>query len=140
MRFLLILWTVFILLCPIASAKPATLQSLYTNPKGKHLPEAVIFYSTANPCENCHKAIDMLIAVLRENYQGKLHAYLIDTARHPEFISAFKLHGPLTLVVIRISDGAAFGYRPLYGLQSQTENPKEFARHITDFINNFLGF
>ncbi|MCM1323633.1 MAG: hypothetical protein NC218_05685 [Acetobacter sp.] len=140
MRFLLTLWTAFILLCPLANAKPATLQSLYTNPEGKHLSEAIIFYSSANTCQNCHKAIDMMIAVLKENYQGKLHAYLIDTARHPEFISAFHLTGPLNLVIIRISDGAAFGYRKLSGLQSRTGNSKAFTRRITEFINNFLDF
>lgn len=141
MRFFLAVLTATILLCSTATyAEPATLQSLYTNPAGKKLPEAVIFYSSANTCQNCHQAIDMLISVLRKNYQGKLHAYLIDTARHPEFISAFRLSGPLTLVIIRISDGAAFGFDKLAGLQSQTENPQAFARRVIEFINNFLGF
>lgn len=141
MRFFLAVLTAVILLFPVAiRAEPATLQSLYTNPEGKKLPEAVIFYSSADTCENCHQAIDMLIAVLKQNYQGKLHAYLIDTAQHPEFITAFRLSGPLTLVIIRISDGAAFGFDKLAGLQSRTGNPQAYARRITEFINNFLGF
>lgn len=129
-----------ILLHTLAYAAPATLESLYTNPEGKNLPEVIIFYSSANRCETCHDTIDRLISVLKENYNGKLHAYLIDTARHPEFISAFKLKGPLNLVVIRISDGASFGYRKLSGVQSLSQNPKPFSRRITEFINNFLGF
>lgn len=129
-----------ILLHTSTYAAPATLESLYTNPKGKRLPEAVIFYSTANTCENCHNTIDNLIKVLRTNYQGKLHAYLIDTARHPEFISAFKLKGPLNLTIIRINDGVAFGYQTLSGIESLTPNLMSFSRRITEFINNFLGF
>ncbi len=139
MRFLLILWTSLILFST-ANAAPATLQNLYVNPQGKKIPEAVIFYNSANTCENCLKAIDMLTDVLRQNYQGKLHAYLIDVQKHPEFISAFRLSGPLNLVIIRISDGAAFGYDKMSGIQSKITNRRDFSRSITEFINNFLGF
>ncbi len=139
MRFLLLLWTL-LMLCCTATAAPATLQSLYTNPQGKTLPEAVIFYNSANTCENCRRTIDMLTEILQKNYQGKLHAYLIDVQKHPEFIKPFQLSGPLNLVVIRISDGASFGYDKLSGLQSQIANRSSFSRRITEFINNFLGF
>ena len=140
MRFLLIMWTTLILCCPTVWAAPATLQNLYINPENKKLSEAMIFYNSANTCENCSKTINLLISILRKNYQGKLHAYLIDIARHPEFITAFQLKGPLNFVIIRISDGAAFGYRKISGLQSQINNPQNFSRTITEFINNFLGF
>lgn len=139
MRFFLIMYIAFIGLCPIAHAAP-TLENLYINPAGKRLPEAIIFYNTANTCEHCPNTIDKLITVLKSNYQGKLHAYLINIEQHPEFIHAFNLSGPLTLVVIRISDGATFGYRKLSGLQSLNPNTKDFARRITQFINNFLDF
>ncbi len=141
MRFFLIFWAFTILLTSEAFASPhATLQSLYINPEGKKLPEAIIFYSSANTCETCHFTIDSLITILKQHYQGKLHAYLIDTAKHPEFISAFNLKGPLNLVIIRISDGASFGYDKLSGLQSLSQNFSPFSRQITEFINNFLGF
>lgn len=120
-------------------AAPATLENLYTNPEGKKLSEAIIFYNSANTCETCPETINRLITVLKQNYQSKLHAYLIDTSKHPEFISAFHLTGPLNLVVIRISDGAEFGYRKLSGIQSLNNNAA-FSRRITEFINNFLGF
>ena len=139
MRFIALLLAVFLLLPATLYAAPATLQNLYINPAGKHLPEAIIFYSSANTCETCPETIDNLITVLKQNYQGKLHAYLIDTARHPEFITAFKLQGPLNLVIIRITDGAAFGYHKLAGLQSLNTGTA-FTRRITAFINNFLGF
>ncbi len=140
MRFIALLLAAFLMLPAALRAAPATLQNLYINPAGKRLPEAVIFYSSANTCETCPETIDTLIAVLKQNYQGKLHAYLIDTARHPEFISAFKLKGPLNLVIIRISDGTAFGYRKLAAIQSINGSPAAFSRRITSFINNFLGF
>lgn len=139
MRLYMSLCLLWLWAAPVFAA-PLSLQNLYINPKGKRLPEAIIFYNSANPCENCHKAVNMLINVLWKNYRGLLHAYLINEAKHPEFTAAFKLKGPLTLVIIRISDGASFGYQKLTGLQSETESPAEFNRHITNFINNFLGF
>lgn len=123
-----------------AYAEDISLESLYINPEGKKLPEAIIFYSSDNPCENCRKAIDMTVAVLRRYYQKKLHAYLINTADHPEYVSTFKLHTPVSLVVIRISDGASFGYGVLGGLESKTSDTSYFSRLITEFINNFLGY
>lgn len=117
-----------------------SLQSLYVNPQGKRLPEVIIFYNTDIPCESCHQTIDMIIEVLRRHYRQKIHAYLINTVNHPEYLSFFKLTAPLTLVVIRISDGAAFGYAKLSGLQSKTMDRSSFSQQITEFINNFLGF
>lgn len=140
MHIVLFIWTAMILLCTPAYAETGTLENLYINPEGKRLPEAIIFYNSANTCEKCPQTIDLLISILKKNYQKKLHAYLIDANRHPEFISAFHLSGPLTLVIIRISDGAAFGYRKLTGLQSEISSPRAFSRRITEFINNFLGF
>lgn len=105
-----------------------------------NLPEAIILYNSANPCETCNKAINMLIHVLKAEYRYKMHAYLIDMERHPEFAALFKTDAPLTLVITRISDNEFSGYDKLIGLQSQTGDSAVFNRHVTEFINNFLGF
>ena len=130
------------LLWNISPLKADTLsvQNLYTNPTAQTLPEALILHNSENPCENCLPAINMIIAVLKANYKHKLHAYLIDTAKHPEFADTFQAHAPLTLVIVRISDGASFGYKKLIGLQSQTDDKEYFSRRITEFIDNFLGW
>ncbi|MBO5441589.1 MAG: hypothetical protein J6A09_03390 [Alphaproteobacteria bacterium] len=137
--FYTLLLSLLMALCPPVAANPLSLQSLYTNPENKTLPEVIIFHNSANPCENCEKAINMLISVLRKNYSGKIRAYLLDEERHPEFISAFQLKAPLTLVVIRISDGASFGYAKLEGLQSDIYDKQQFSKKITQFIDNFLA-
>lgn len=115
------------------------LQNLYQNPEGKRLPEAIIFYNSANPCFGCQQAINMAVRVLRKNYRGRMHAYLIDAAKHPEFISTFKLRGPLSLVLVRISDGASFGYAKISGLQSETGDADAFTALITEKVGNFLN-
>lgn len=139
MRFILILWT-FLTISPPLSADDLSLQNLYINPQNKRLPEIIIFDNSANTCQTCGLAINMIIKVLKKHYNKKVRAYLINVQNHPEFISAFKLKGPLNLVAIRISDGASFGYQKLTGLQSETSSPNLFNRRITEFIDNFLGF
>ncbi|MBR2274409.1 MAG: hypothetical protein IJ864_06270 [Alphaproteobacteria bacterium] len=117
-----------------------SLAALYTNPQHQKLPEAIILYNSAALCENCSRAINMLVATLKQNYRHRLHAYLIDTKKAPQFAVAFSADAPITLVIVRISDGASFGYQKLSGLQSLTDNPSIFSRRIVEFINNFLGW
>lgn len=124
---------------PFPADTAPDLQNLYQNPEGKRLPEAIIFYNSANPCFGCQQAINMAVRVLRKNYRGRMHAYLIDAAKHPEFISTFKLRGPLSLVLVRISDGASFGYAKISGLQSETGDADAFAALITEKVGNFLN-
>lgn len=124
----------------IASANEDLLQNLYIAPQTQTKPEALIFYNSANPCENCEKAINLTINILRQNFSGKLHAYLINLNQHPEFITAFKLKGPLSLVIVRIDDGASFGYTKLESLQTRITSTQDYKRELIEFINNFLGF
>ena len=139
MRFVLILG--LLLFCPdISAAEDSLLQQLYINPETAKKPEAILFYNSANPCKNCKKAINLTISILRRNYIGKMHLYLIDLNNHPEFIVAFQIKGPLTLVMIRISDGATFGYTKLEALQSRIISPELYQIELKSFINNFLGW
>ena len=139
MRFILTLWT-FILLCSNAFANNINLENLYINPKNQTRSEAIIFYNSANTCENCNKAIQMLLKLLNNKYSNRLNVYLIDEQKHPEFISPFRLKGPITLTLIKISDYASFQHRNLQGLQSETFNPNIFNRRVSQFIDNFFNF
>ena len=121
-------------------AQTISLEDIYINPQKQKLPEALILYSSANPCETCPQAIEMLTEIIQNNYRRKLTLYRIDTQSHPEFISFFHLDSPLTLVLIRIDDGAAFGYQKLTGMQSQTDDINTFTRRTTEFIDNFFGW
>ncbi len=121
-----------------ASAEP-TLENLYINPEGKTLPEAIIFYDSANPNPENTPTINLIINILRNNYQGQIHAYLIDINRHPEFISAFNLPSTLNLVLIRISDGASFGYEKITDLTTGIDDIPSYKQMLTEKINNFLS-
>ena len=55
------------------------------------------------------------------------------------FIETYDLVSPLEVVLVRISDGSAFGYRKLKNLQEQISDPVSFTENLTNEINNFLG-
>jgi hypothetical protein len=121
-----------------ASAQVPSLQQLYINPENQTLPEALIIYNSANPCEHCSKAVNMLIQILKQNYRQRLRAYLINLQNQPQFAYAFHINSPLSLVMIHISDGASFGYQKLTDLESYTNTPQIFFRTVNEFINDFL--
>ena len=139
MRFILVLWTLLIL-CTNTQASNINIENLYINPKNQNRSEAIIFYNSANTCENCNKTINMLSNLLRNRYSNLLNIYLIDEQKHPEFISAFKLKGPLTLTLIKISDHASFQHKNLQGLQSYSFKSNVLNRRVTQFIDNFFNF
>lgn len=116
-----------------------TLENLYTNPEGKKLPEAIIFYDSANSNPENTPTINLIINILRNNYQGQIHVYLIDINRHPEFISAFNLSTTLNLVLIRISDGASFGYKKITDLTAGINDIPSYTQMLTEKIDNFLS-
>lgn len=139
MHLIVILLTIGLLHTKPLNADSISLKSLYINPITQTRPEAIILYNTLNPCENCNLAIERLITYLKNNEQKRVHAYLINLAEHPEFAETFDAKGPLTFVIVRINDGAAFGYEKLEGLQSLAHNPEDFNRSVKEFINNFLN-
>lgn len=139
MCFILILWTI-LLLHTNSYAQEANLQNLYINPEYQTKSEAIIFYNSINQCENCNKAIKMLLDILKEKYSDKLNIYLINVQNQPEFINTFQLTGPLNLVLIKISDHARFLHQKIQGLQSEVYDKYIFNRRISQFVNNFFGF
>ncbi len=116
-----------------------TLENLYINPEGKTKPEAIIFYNTANITPRINQAISLISTILTANYTTEIQAYLINIEQHPEFISAFNLSEPLTLVLIRISDGAAFGYENITDLTDGIDDIPSYTQMLTEKIDNFLS-
>ncbi len=137
--FKIVLFTFFILYSPQTTNSSPLLNELYINPIHQNKPIAIIFYNSLNPCQNCNNAITITTDILRKNYYNQIKLYLIDLNNHPEFISTFKLKGPLNLVIIKISDKASFGYKKITGLQSKTDDLISLNQLITNMLANFLN-
>ena len=85
---LIILTILTLLIAQPTYADVPSVEEIYTNPEHQRLPEVVILHQDERYCRDCHKAVNMVINVLKENYRHKLHAYMVDIDKHPELKKA----------------------------------------------------
>lgn len=99
-----------------------------------------IFYNN-NPCFQCPQAIEMIEQVYNEYYKDQYSMFIIDYENDDEynFIETYNLSQPLEVVLVRVNDGATFGYKKLDNLQNQLSDPTSFSENLQNQINDFLG-
>ena len=92
-------------------------------------------------CENCPQTISLIEQVYDNNYQNDYNLFVIDYGNDDEynFISTYQLSKPLEIVLVRINDGAEFGYKKLEGLNYRISDPLNFADELKFQIDSFLG-
>ena len=99
-----------------------------------------VFFSN-QPCYTCPEAIAMVEEIYNHEYINEYDLFLInyqdDTSNN--FISKYDLSYPLEVVLVRVNDGSAFGYRKLDYLQDMTTDPISFRDYFTNAVNSFLG-
>ena len=115
-----------------------TIENLYAYPLGKTKSEVVLFYNSTVPCENCSKAITETKNLIADKYPEQFEFYTINLAQYPAFKNFFNLFSPLSLVLIKIEDGASLGYKKMENIQYKIEEPITYQQQIDEFINNFL--
>lgn len=101
-----------------------------------------VFYNDVNMiCQNCPQTIDLIEQVYNNNYQDIYSLYIIDYGDDQEynFIQTYQLSEPLELVMVRVDDGAEFGFKKLENLNYQISDPLSFADNLKLQINSFLG-
>lgn len=101
-----------------------------------------IFYNDVNMvCENCPQTIELIEQVYNNNFQNDYQLFIIDYGNDEEynFIQTYQLNQPLEVVLVKVNDGAEFGYKKLENLNYQTSDPISFADNLIFQINSFLG-
>ena len=82
------------------------------------------------PCENC-----ICLAICKDLYNGLLHAYLVETKRHPD---NFKI-GVLAKARIHLANKCSLMDKYLYGPEIDgVENLKREKNHHCYFVQNDL--
>ena len=118
---------------------PEYFNLAYPNPQKSII---YVFYNDENmTCQNCPQTIDLIEQVYNDNYKNDYDLYIIDYANDREynFIETYHLTQPLELVMVRVDDGATFGYKKLENLNYQISDPLSFADNLKFQINSFLG-
>lgn len=99
-----------------------------------------VFYNN-NDCYGCPQAMDMLEKLYQKRYADVYSLFMIDYQNDQEydFITQYQLSRPLEVVMVRIQDGAAFGYEKIENLQNMTSDTVSFDDYVSNRIDNFLG-
>ena len=99
-----------------------------------------VFYNN-NPCPSCPQTIDLIEKIYNSYYANDYSLFIIDYQAENEYnyINTYNLHQNLEVVLVRINDGAVFGYKKLRQLQEEISDPVSFTENLRFQINEFLG-
>ncbi|MBR2034385.1 MAG: hypothetical protein IKA03_06930 [Alphaproteobacteria bacterium] len=99
-----------------------------------------IFFNN-EPCYTCASAIEMIEEIYDRNFIDEYNMFMINYQNDSEddFISTYSLSEPLEVVLVRMDDGAAFGYRKLENIQDMTSDPVSLEDYFVNQVNEFLG-
>ncbi len=99
-----------------------------------------IFFNN-EPCYTCAAAIEMLENTYNRNFINEYNMFMINYQNDDEnnFIQTYSLSKPLEVVLVRVDNGAAFGYRKIENLQDMTTDPVSLQEYFVSQVNDFFG-
>lgn len=99
-----------------------------------------VFYDN-DTCYDCPQTIDLIEQIYNRYYKDQYSLFVIDYQNDDEynFIETYNLHLPLSVVLVRISDGATFGFEKLDDLPNRISDPESFTTYFRFRVNSFLG-
>lgn len=98
-----------------------------------------VFYNNA-PCPECARAMGMIYNIYEQNYRDMFSYFEINYQEEGEFpmVLAYNLQEPLTVVLVRVSDGISRGFTKLDNMQYWVNDPLYFEEKLTGAVENFL--
>lgn len=99
-----------------------------------------IFYN-GDECYQCPQTIALTEEIYNQYYAGRYSLFVIDYENDDEydFIEAYNLNEPLSIVLVKIQDGESLGYHKISNPQNLYEAPEDYTQYITQVINDYLG-
>ena len=88
-----------------------------------------------------HDTIDLIEKIYKSYYADNYSLFIINYQAENEynFIETYQLRQPLEIVLVRINDGAVFGYQKIRKLQEEIYDPISFTQNFKFRVNEFLG-
>jgi len=110
------------------------------SPNNRNKSIIYVFYNN-EPCAACPQTIDLIEKIYNSYYKNDYSLFLVDyqAASEYNFTASYDLRQPLEVVLIRINDGAVFGFKKLLQLQDEISDPISFTQNFRFQINEFLG-
>lgn len=99
-----------------------------------------IFFNN-EPCYTCAQAITMISQIYDRYFANEYTLLMVnyENDQENEFIYTYNLRQPLAVVLVRINDGEALGWRKLTGLEEMISDPVSFEEYFVDQVTSFLG-
>ncbi len=120
---------------------PAQVMPEYLEEDRTNYDKSIIYIFFNNePCYTCASAIAMLESFYNQNFIDEYNLFLINYQNDNEtdFIDMYGLSEPLEVVLVRVDDGGAFGYRKLTNLQDMISDPVSMEDYFVQQVDNFL--
>ncbi len=114
----------------------------YFNENNPNYDKSIIYIFFNNqPCYECAQAIEMTEQAYNQNFIDTYNMFMINYENDNEnnFIETYQLSQPLEVVLVKVDDGADFGYKKIEGLQNMTTDPVSFNEYFVEQVNNFLN-
>ena len=115
-------------------------QYIAQDPDNRNKSIIYVFYNSQD-CDNCSVAMRLIDNLYNIKFDHKYSLFFIDYYKDQEadFIQRYNLNAPLEVVLVKINDGASFGYKKVSNLQNMTSDVNSFDQYLDYQINSFLG-
>lgn len=117
------------------------MQEYFDESNANYNKSIIYVFFNNQPCYQCAAAIEMIEKVYDQNFIDQYNMFIINYQNDQEndFIDTYNLSKPLEVVLVKINDGASFGFEKLENLQDQISDPVSFKDYFVSAVNNFLG-
>lgn len=97
-----------------------------------------IFYD-GEKCSDCAEAIKELYDIYSLNYEADYAVFEIDYSQDlgVNFQGIYDLTQPLSVVLVQINNGQAWGYQKIDNLYQYADNPQMLRKTFMEQVNNF---
>ena len=117
------------------------MQEYFSAAQNDYSKSIIYIFFNNQPCYTCADTIEMIENIYNQNFIDQYNMFIINYANDDEnnFINTYQLSQPLEVVLVRVDDGATFGYQKIENLQNMTSDPISFKKYFIEEVNDFLG-
>ena len=127
---------------PMDGYMPSQGTQEYFNISENNYNKSIIYVFFNNePCYTCAAAIEMIENLYNSEFSEDYNMFMINYQNDDEnnFIETYQLSQPLEVVLVRVDDGASFGYKKVENLQNMTSDPVSFNDYLSNQITDYLS-
>lgn len=118
------------------------LEEYFSAEDGNQNKSIIYIFYNGSQCYQCPETIALTEQIYNRFYNGKYALFVIDYENDDEydFINAYNLNAPLSIVLVKIDQGQTLGYQKIVNPQNLINSSTDYTQYLTERIDNFLGY